>query len=358
MQHTIKRKKTRQIKLGNLLIGGDAPISVQSMTNTDTSDIDATVQQIKELTEVGCEIVRVAVPDLQAAHAIKEICNQSLVPIIADIHFDYRLALESIKNNVAGIRLNPGNIGSEEKTEAVIKSAKEREIPIRIGVNAGSISKALLKKHGGATIDAMVESALEHIAIVERYHYHNIKVSLKASDIYRTVEAYRSMAKKVDYPLHIGVSEAGTYFSGTVKSSIGLGILLYEGIGDTLRVSLTGDPLEEVRVAYELLKSLGIRQKGINYISCPTCGRCEINLVEMANKVEQATAKIDKKITVAIMGCVVNGPGEAREADIGIAGGDGTALLFKDGEVIRKVSEEEMLQALLEEIENYAVSKQ
>lgn len=349
----MKRRKSKKIQLGNLSIGGDAPISVQSMTNTKTSDIDTTVQQIDKLIEAGCEIVRVAVPDMKAAEAIKEICLQSAVPIIADIHFDYRLALKSIENNVDGIRLNPGNIGSEERARSVIKAAKEREVPIRIGVNAGSVSKVLLKKYGGATVDAMVESALEHIAIVERENYHNIKVSLKASDIYRTIEACREISKRVDYPLHIGVSEAGTYFSGTIKSSIGLGILLYEGIGDTLRVSLTGDPVEEVRVAYEILKSLGIRQRGINYISCPTCGRCEINLVEMANKVEQATAKLDKKITVAIMGCVVNGPGEAREANLGVAGGNGVGLIFKDGEVLRKVKEDEMMQALLDEIENY-----
>lgn len=353
MHYKIPRKKTKQIQVGNVTIGGGAPIIVQSMTNTQTSDIEATVKQIHELKEVGCEIVRVAVPDTNAANAISEICSQANVPIIADIHFDYRLALKSIEGNVAGVRLNPGNIGSAKKTEAVIKAAKERGLPIRVGVNAGSVSKKLLKKHGGATVEAMVESALEHISIIEKYHYDNIKVSLKASDIHRTVEAYRQMSEKVEYPLHIGVSEAGTYFSGTVKSSIGLGILLYEGIGDTLRVSLTGDPLEEVRVAYEILKSLGIRQKGINYVSCPTCGRCEIDLVKMAEKVQKATAKLDKQITVAIMGCVVNGPGEAREANLGIAGGDGSALLFKDGEIIRKVGEEEMIEALIREIEAY-----
>jgi len=351
----IHRKKTRQIKIGNIPIGGGAPISVQSMTNTHTENISATVNQIHELTEAGCEIVRVAVPTMEAAFALKEICNQSDIPVIADIHFDYRLALQAIQNNIAGIRINPGNIGSRQKTEAVIQSAKERNIPIRVGVNAGSISKKLLKVYGGATVEAMVESALEHVRIIEEYQYYNIKLSLKASDIYRTVEAYREISKKVDYPLHIGVSEAGTYFSGTVKSSIGLGILLYEGIGDTLRVSLTGNPVEEVRVAYEILKSLGVRQRGIHYISCPTCGRCEINLEEMASKIERATAKIDKKITVAVMGCVVNGPGEAREADLGIAGGsDGSALLFKNGEILRKVNEDNILDELLKEITDYS----
>ncbi len=347
------RRETSSVSVGSVRIGGDAPLSVQSMTNTQTGDIDATLTQIEELAEVGCDIVRVAVPDKEAATALSELCSASPVPLIADIHFDYKLALTAIKNGVAGLRINPGNIGSEERVKAVISSARERNIPLRIGVNAGSLPKRIMKKYGGATAEGMVETALEQIRIVERCNYDNIKISMKASDIYRTVTAYRQLAEKVHYPFHIGISEAGTYFSGTVKSSIGLGILLAEGIGDTLRVSLTGDPKEEVRVGLEMLKALGLRNEGITYISCPTCGRCQVELVKMVETVERETAKLKKNITVAVMGCVVNGPGEAREAQLGIAGGNGEGLLFKDGEVIKKLPEEQLLHALIDEIRNY-----
>ncbi len=323
------------------------------MTNTLTADIDATSAQIAELAEVGCDIVRLAIPNRESADALRSLCSASQVPLIADIHFDYKLALASIENGVAGLRINPGNIGSKERTKAVIQAAKERDIPIRIGVNAGSLPKKIMKKHRGATAEGMVEAALEQIRIVEECHYDKMKISLKASDIYRTVSAYRELAKKVDYPFHIGISEAGSYFSGTVKSSIGLGILLAEGIGDTLRVSLTGDPKEEVRVGLEMLKALGLRKGGVTTISCPTCGRCQVELVKMVETVERETAKLKKNITVAVMGCVVNGPGEAREAQLGIAGGDGEGLLFKDGEVIKKLPEDQLLNALIDEIKQY-----
>jgi (E)-4-hydroxy-3-methylbut-2-enyl-diphosphate synthase len=345
----MQRRETRQIQVGTVAVGGAAPISVQSMCNTDTRNVAATLAQIAALDKAGCEIVRCAVPDRDAALALKEICQQSQIPVIADIHFDHKLALESIASGVAGLRINPGNIGSLEKVREVVTAAADKELPIRIGVNAGSLEKELLEKYRHPTAEAMVESALGHIRILEDLNYRNIKVSLKASDVERTVSAYRLLAGQVDYPLHIGITEAGTTWAGTIKSAIGLGALLLDGIGDTLRVSLTGDPVEEVRVGWELLKSLQLRERGPVFVSCPTCGRCEINLIATAEEVERRLHDYPKKLTIAVMGCVVNGPGEAREADLGIAGGRGQGMLFRKGEVIRKVPEADLAEALIEE---------
>jgi len=345
----MQRRETRQIRVGAVAVGGAAPISVQSMCNTDTRNVAATLAQIAALDKAGCEIVRCAVPDRDAALALKEICQQSQIPVIADIHFDHKLALESIASGVAGLRINPGNIGSLEKVREVVTAAAEKELPIRIGVNAGSLEKELLEKYRHPTAEAMVASALGHIRILEDINYRNIKVSLKASDVERTVKAYRLLAGQVDYPLHIGITEAGTTWAGTIKSAIGLGALLLDGIGDTLRVSLTGDPVEEVRVGWELLKSLQLRERGPVFISCPTCGRCEINLIATAEEVERRLHDYPQKLTIAVMGCVVNGPGEAREADLGIAGGKGQGMLFRKGEVIRKVPEADLAEALIEE---------
>jgi len=345
----MQRRETRQIRVGTVAVGGDAPISVQSMCNTDTRNIAATLAQINALAKAGCEIVRCAVPDAAAAEALGAICAVSPIPVIADIHFDHKLALESIASGVAGLRINPGNIGDIGKVREVVSAASERELPIRIGVNAGSLEKELLAKHGHPTAEAMVESALGHIRILEDLDYRNIKVSLKASDVERTVRAYRLLAGQVDYPLHIGITEAGTTWAGTIKSAIGLGALLLDGLGDTLRVSLTGDPVEEVRVGFEILKSLGLRERGPVFVSCPTCGRCEINLIATAEEVERRLHDYPQKLTIAVMGCVVNGPGEAREADLGIAGGKGQGMLFRKGEVIRKVSEADLAEALIEE---------
>jgi (E)-4-hydroxy-3-methylbut-2-enyl-diphosphate synthase len=345
------KKTTRQIRIGNVLIGGGAPCSVQSMCSTDTRDVTATLDQIGRLAAAGCELVRCAVPDMTAAEALASIKTASALPVIADIHFDYKLALTVLAGGIDGLRLNPGNIGERWKVEEVVKAARERLVPIRIGVNAGSLEKELLEKYGHPTADAMVESALGHVRILEELGYDQIKISLKASDVMKTVAAYRLLAQQVDYPLHIGITEAGTIFSGTIKSSVGLGILLADGIGDTMRVSLTGDPADEVRVGYEILKALGLRQRGVNFVSCPTCGRCQINLIQVAEEVEKRLAGIDKPLTVAVMGCVVNGPGEAREADVGIAGGRGEGLLFRNGEVVRKVPESQMADALLAEVE-------
>jgi (E)-4-hydroxy-3-methylbut-2-enyl-diphosphate synthase len=341
---------TRQLKIGSVPVGGNAPCAVQSMCSTDTRDVPATLAQIRGLAEGGCEIIRCAVPDMDAAVALGQIKRESPIPVIADIHFDYKLALHVLEGGIDGLRLNPGNIGDTWKVAEVVRSAAERKVPIRIGVNAGSLEKELLVKYGHPTAEAMVESALGHIRILEDLGYREIKVSLKASDVMKTVSAYRLLSDKVDYPLHIGITEAGTIFSGTIKSSVGLGILLADGIGDTLRVSLTGDPLDEVRVGYEILKCLGLRQRGVNFVSCPTCGRCQINLIKVAEDVERRLQGIDKRITVAVMGCAVNGPGEAREADVGIAGGKGEGLVFRHGEVVRKVPEDQLADALLEEI--------
>lgn len=346
-----KRRKTRSISVGNVQVGGSSPISVQSMTKTDTRDVRATVKQIKALSKAGCEIVRIAAPDIEAAIALGRIRKSVEIPIVADIHFDWRLALETIRQGVDGLRINPGNIGAKWKVSEVVSAAADRGIPIRIGVNAGSLSKRLLGKHGHPTPEALVESATEHIEILEGLRFRDIKVSLKASNVPTTVDAYRLFSRKFRYPLHIGISEAGPSFTGMIKSSVGLGILLSEGIGDTVRVSLSADPVEEVRVAYEILKSLGLREKGVNIVSCPTCGRCKIDVRGLASEVEHRLKDINRSVTIAVMGCVVNGPGEAREADIGIAGGKGFGILFKKGKTVKKVSEDRLLEALLEGIE-------
>lgn len=352
----IERKKTRKIRIGDIYIGGDAPVAVQSMTNTDTRDVSATVDQIKRLEEAGCDIVRVAVPDSEAAEALKRIRKSIRIPLVADIHFDYRLALASIENGADKIRINPGNIGGTEKVRKVVEAAKARGIPIRIGVNSGSLEKHILAKYGAATPQAMADSAMGHVRMLEDLGFHDIVISLKASNVPVTIESYRLMSAMTDYPLHIGVTEAGTLFSGMVKSAAGIGCLLAEGIGDTLRVSLTGDPVEEVRVGIEILKALDLRRTGVELISCPTCGRTRIDLIKIANEVEKRLAGCSKPIKVAVMGCAVNGPGEAREADIGIAGGVGEALLFKKGRIIRKIPQERIVDELLEEIERMQIT--
>jgi len=350
MPFSIKRKKTRQISVGGVKVGGMAPITVQSMTNTFTSDTNATVAQIRRLEDAGCEIVRVAVPDLESAAAISIIKKQISIPLMADIHFDYRLAIASANAGADGLRLNPGNIGGKVKVKKVVDCAKEHKVPVRIGVNAGSLEKDLLKKYGGATPEAMVESAMRNIDVLRSLDFHEIKVSIKASDVFRTVEAYRLISRKTDLPLHVGVTEAGALFPGIVKSALGIGMLLAEGIGDTIRVSLTRDPVEEVRAGYEILKALEIRKRGPEIISCPTCGRCNINLFEIVERVEKALLSNPAHVKLAIMGCVVNGPGEAKEADIGVAGGDGTGILFKKGKVIKKFPQEMLVEVLLDEV--------
>ncbi len=350
MSWEIKRHSSRRIVLGGLSIGQGAPIAVQSMTNTPTQDVAATVAQIQRLEAAGCEIVRVAVPDQEAAQAVAGIKAQIRIPLVADIHFDYRLALTAARNGADGLRINPGNIGGRDKVAKVVDAAKARGLPIRIGVNAGSLEKDLLKTYGGATAPAMVESALRHVALLEEFNFDQIKISIKASDVPRTVEAYRLLAAKTDYPLHLGVTEAGSLYAGTVKSALGIGMLLADGIGDTLRVSLTRDPVEEVRVGFEILKALGIRQHGPEIISCPTCGRCGFDLFAVVEEVERALLTRPVPVKLAIMGCVVNGPGEAREADIGIAGGAGKGILFRHGKVVRKVPQEKLVATLLEEV--------
>ena len=345
---------TRQIHVGTVAIGGGAPIAVQSMTNTDTRNTSATLAQIGRLAAAGCEIVRCAVPDEQAAAALSAICRESTLPVIADIHFDYKLALASLASGVAGLRLNPGNIGEHWKVAEVVAACRDQQIPIRIGVNGGSLEKELLVQYGHSTAEAMVASALGHIHLLEELNYREIKVSLKASNIQRTVEAYRLLGAQVDYPLHIGITEAGTTWAGTIKSSVGLGVLLYDGLGETLRVSLTGDPVEEVKVGWEILKSLGLRQRGPTFISCPTCGRCQIDLIPVAEEVERRLTDLPAAITVAVMGCAVNGPGEAREADIGIAGGKGEGLLFRRGEIVAKVPADQLADVLVAEARKMA----
>ncbi|OQX63428.1 MAG: 4-hydroxy-3-methylbut-2-en-1-yl diphosphate synthase [Desulfococcus sp. 4484_241] len=356
MGTVIKRRKSRSIRVGNTEIGGDAPISVQSMTTTDTSDVEATVAQIVRLQEAGCDIVRVAVPDRKAAEALSYIKENISIPLIADIHFNWRLAVAALESGVDGLRINPGNMGGEKKTLKVIDAAAKRETPIRIGVNSGSVERDLLEKHGGPTVHAMVESALRYITVFERAGFYNMKISIKASDVFRTVEAYRRIAKECDYPLHVGVTEAGGLFPGLVKSSLGIGMLLAEGIGDTIRVSLTRDPAEEVRAGFEILRALGIRNVGPEIISCPTCGRCGVDLFAILDKVEQHALKMKAPIKVAVMGCVVNGPGEAKDADLGIAGGAGKGVLFKKGEIVRTVKQEQLAEALLMEMD--AVEKE
>lgn len=347
----IKRRKSKEISIGNVKIGNNNPISVQSMCNTDTRDIEATTRQIKELADAGCELVRLAVLNKDAAEAIKELVKISPVPLIADIHFDYRLAIQCINNGISALRLNPGNIGKRENVEKVVTLAKQQNIPIRIGVNAGSLEKDLLDKDIPLH-EKMVESAMKHIQILEDLDFDKIKVSLKSSDVLTTIEAYRLMAQKVEYPLHLGVTEAGTLKGGLIKSSVGLGTLLAEGIGDTIRVSLTENPVEEVFAGYEILKSLKLRQRGVNFVSCPTCGRTQIDLIGLAKKVETRFKNLDKNITIATMGCVVNGPGEARHADFGIAGGINEGYVFKKGEIVARVPESELLDKLEEVINN------
>ncbi|WP_154499217.1 flavodoxin-dependent (E)-4-hydroxy-3-methylbut-2-enyl-diphosphate synthase [Fusobacterium sp. FSA-380-WT-2B] len=334
---------SRVVKVGNLLIGGENPIVIQSMTNTTTSDVEATVNQIKKLEAAGCQMVRMTINNEEAAKAIGEIKKRVDVPLCADIHFDYKLALLAIENGIDKLRINPGNIGSDENIKAVVEKAKEKNIPIRIGVNSGSIEKHILEKYGKPTADGMVESAMYHINLLEKNGFNDIVVSLKASNIKMMVEAYRKISKLVDYPLHLGVTEAGTAFQGTVKSAIGIGALLVDGIGDTIRVSLTEDPVEEIKVAKEILKVLGLIEAGVEIVSCPTCGRTEIDLIGLAKKVEKEFENENRKIKIAVMGCVVNGPGEAREADYGVAGGKGVGVLFKKGQIVKKVDESEIL---------------
>ncbi|MBF0099879.1 MAG: flavodoxin-dependent (E)-4-hydroxy-3-methylbut-2-enyl-diphosphate synthase [Desulfobacterales bacterium] len=346
----LPRKQTRMIQVGNVPIGGNQPISVQSMTNTFTHDVPSTVHQINQLTDMGCELVRVAVPDMPAASAISEIKKQISIPLIADIHFDYRLAIASIESGADAIRINPGNIGHKDKVQSVVLCAKDHHIPIRIGVNSGSLEKEILNKYQRVTSEAMVESALKSIDLVNSFDFDQIKISLKASDVYYTIDAYRLLSSKVDFPLHVGITAAGPLYTGIVKSVLGIGTLLSEGIGDTIRVSLTADPVEEVKVGFELLKALGLREHGPNIISCPTCGRCKINLFQLVDEVEKSLKSETKPITIAIMGCVVNGPGEAREADVGIAGGDGFGILFRKGQVIQKCKQDQLVPMLLEEI--------
>ncbi len=347
----MKRKMTRQIHIGSIAIGGGAPVSVQSMTNTKTTDTAATVAQIRALAAAGCDIVRLAVPDMEAAKNLGNIIREVKVPLVADIHFDYKLAIESIHQGIAALRLNPGNIGSEDKVRAVVQEAKAHKIPIRIGVNAGSLDKKLLEKYGKVTAEALVESALQHVRILEALDFHDMKISLKAHDVPLTLEAYRLMSETVEYPLHLGITEAGTANTGIIKSAVGIGALLAEGIGDTIRISLTGDPTVEVKVANEVLKSLGLKEYGPTLIACPTCGRTSIDLPRIAAQVEQKLEGIQEPIEVAVMGCVVNGPGEARTADVGIAGGKGEGLVFRKGEILRKVPEEHLVEELFREID-------
>ncbi|MBO4400511.1 MAG: flavodoxin-dependent (E)-4-hydroxy-3-methylbut-2-enyl-diphosphate synthase [Selenomonadaceae bacterium] len=345
---------TRQISVGKVKIGGGAPVSVQSMTNTKTTDTKSTVAQIQELQRAGCDIVRVAVPDMAAAKNLREIISSVDVPIIADIHFDYKLALESIAQGIAGLRLNPGNIGGAAHVREVVAAAKAKNIPIRIGVNAGSLSRKVLQKYGGVTAEALVESALEHVKILEAENFFDMKISLKAHDVPLTLAAYRLISQRVDYPLHVGITEAGTVNSGVIKSAVGIGSLLAEGIGDTIRVSLTGDPVVEVKVAREILKALGLREYGATLIACPTCGRTSIDLDKIAAEVEKKLAAVNKNLTVAVMGCIVNGPGEARSADVGIAGSNGEGIIFRKGEIVRRVPESELVTELFKEIDSLA----
>ena len=345
------RKLTRKVKVGKVYVGGDAPVTIQSMTNTDTRDVEATLKQIRELYNAGCEIIRCTVPDMEAAEAIKEIVKQSPIPVVADIHFDYRLALKVVENGISAVRINPGNIGSIERVRMVAEACKAKNIPIRIGVNSGSLEKEILERDGKPTAKGLVESALAHVKILEAVDFNDIVISIKSSDVRMMIDAYRLMSEKVDYPLHLGVTESGTPFRGWIKSSIGIGTLLAEGIGDTIRVSLTSDPIEEIKVAKEMLKALGLRKGGLEFVSCPTCGRTQIKLIEIANEVERRLEGNNKDIKVAVMGCIVNGPGEAREADIGIAGGKGEGIIFKKGEIIKKCKEEDLIEELMKEIE-------
>lgn len=347
------RQNTKEIRIGDVVIGGNHPVAIQSMTNTKTEDIKGTVEQIHRLEAAGCEIVRCTVPTLEAAEALREIKKNIQIPLVADIHFDYRMAIAAMENGADKIRINPGNIGGEERLRAVVDKAKEREIPIRVGVNSGSLEKTLLEKYGAVTAEGIVESALDKVRMIEEMDYDNLVVSIKSSDVMMCVKAHELIAEQCPYPLHVGITEAGTVYSGNIKSSIGLGIILYEGIGNTIRVSLTGDPAEEIRSAKLILKTLGLRKGGIEVVSCPTCGRTQIDLIGLANQVEKMVQEFPLDLKVAVMGCVVNGPGEAREADIGIAGGKGEGLLIKKGEVVKKVKEEELLETLRRELQNW-----
>lgn len=347
------REDIKVIQIGTVKIGGGNPVAIQSMTNTKTEDVEATVQQILALEVAGCQIIRCAVPTMEAAEAIREIKKRIHIPLVADIHFDYRLAIAAIENGADKIRINPGNIGDRSRVQAVVDKAKEYNIPIRVGVNSGSLEKPLLEKYGGVTAEGIVESAMDKVRLIEEMGYDNLVVSIKSSDVLMCVKAHELIAKQCPYPLHVGITESGTVLSGNIKSSVGLGIILYQGIGDTIRVSLTGDPLEEIKSAKLILKTLGLRKGGIEVVSCPTCGRTKIDLIGLANQVENMVADIPLDIKVAVMGCVVNGPGEAKEADIGIAGGIGEGLLIKKGEIIKKVKEEQLLSVLREELLNW-----
>ncbi len=347
------RNHTRVVKIGDKKIGGGNPILIQSMTNTRTEDVEATVAQIQRLIKAGCEIVRCTVPTMEAAEALREIKKQISIPLVADIHFDYRMAIAAMECGADKIRINPGNIGSLERIQAVVDTAKERGIPIRVGVNSGSLEKELIEKYHGVTAEGIVESALDKVKIIEDLGYQNLVISIKSSDVMMCAKAHELIADKTDYPLHVGITEAGTLFSGNIKSAVGLGIILSQGIGDTIRVSLTGDPVEEIKSAKLILKTLGLRKGGIEVVSCPTCGRTKIDLIGLANQVETMVAEYPLDIKVAVMGCVVNGPGEAKEADIGIAGGVGEGLLIKHGEIVKKLPEEELLSALRYELENW-----
>lgn len=344
------RHKTKEVRIGNCVIGGNNPIAIQSMTNTHTEDVDATVKQIRQLTKAGCEIIRCAVPTMEAAKALTEIKKQITIPLVADIHFDYKLALAAMEYGADKIRINPGNIGSSDRVKAVVDEAKARNIPIRVGVNSGSLEKNLVEKYHGVTAEGLVESALDKVAMIEDMGYDNLVISIKSSDVMMCVKAHELIATQTDHPLHVGITESGTIISGNIKSSIGLGLILHQGIGDTIRVSLTGDPLEEIKSAKLILRTLGLRKGGVEVVSCPTCGRTRIDLIGLANQVENMVADIPLDIKVAVMGCVVNGPGEAKEADIGIAGGIGEGLLIKNGEVYKKVPEGELLEALRYEL--------
>ena len=344
---------TKTVQIGNRIIGGGNPILIQSMTNTKTENVEATAAQINQLTAAGCDIIRCAVPTMDAAKALKEIKKQVQIPVVADIHFDYRLAIAAMENGADKIRINPGNIGSAERVKAVVDVAKERNIPIRVGVNSGSLEKDLVEKYHGVTAEGLVESALDKVKLIEDMGYDNLVISIKSSDVMMCVKAHELIASQTDHPLHVGITEAGTIISGNIKSAIGLGLILHQGIGDTIRVSLTGDPLEEIKSAKLILKTLGLRQGGVEVVSCPTCGRTQINLIQLANQVENMVADIPLDIKVAVMGCVVNGPGEAKEADIGIAGGIGEGLLIKKGEIVKKVKEEELLDTLRNELLNW-----
>ena len=347
------RHKTKEVRIGNCVIGGNNPIAIQSMTNTHTEDVDATVKQIRQLTKAGCEIIRCAVPTMEAAKALTEIKKQITIPLVADIHFDYKLALAAMEYGADKIRINPGNIGSSDRVKAVVDEAKARNIPIRVGVNSGSLEKNLVEKYHGVTAEGFVESALDKVAMIEDMGYENLVISIKSSDVMMCVKAHELIADQTDHPLHVGITEAGTIISGNIKSSIGLGLILNQGIGDTIRVSLTGDPLEEIKSAKLILRTLGLRKGGIEVVSCPTCGRTKIDLIGLANQVETMVAEFPLDIKVAVMGCVVNGPGEAKEADLGVAGGIGEGLIIKHGEVFKKVPEDQLLDALRFELEHW-----